>query len=276
VAEPIGTPALRAAIKIGQTVYVLLAGSAAATGSPRPLAAGFSFRDLAAPPALGQPVRVIGDRECQGTLDTAIQLIHQSNWDNEDFDRGIAAPVPECGAVRDPLVAVIHPRGAGLTVVPREEARALLDAARRAVMRRSGQRAGEITEHAYRSQDAIYALVSQSSCAADDEDAVDCVEIEGVVARSVNGRAPEVLIARPLHWPWEEPTDAFFSFAAVCDWNDDGTIELLERMGSNQGAMVRMIAASDHRTGDAVWRAIFTEADGVAVTVSPRAEGGPP
>jgi hypothetical protein len=259
-------------VNVRGVAYVLIAGvTSAPTGIVHPLGDAYQERLLLTPLRLGQPVRVVGERECDGTLSAPVELAHPVG---DEIERAIAARVFGCSG-EGALFAVVYPHGAARVEGAEADARAALDAARAAVRGITSQGEGEIASQTIGFDDALYALVSQSSC--EEGGDTGCTSVAAAVAHMKGDGSADLLIARPASSPWEDADGAHYVFAGITDWNGDGTIELVEQLSSDRGTMVRLIEPSPaERAGRVVWSATTDVEGGIRPRLEPQPSGGPP
>lgn len=208
-------------------------------------------------PASGDPVRVVGEHgTCDGTLGARYRI--EAPWlDSESPNRaGVANEVVGCPGPA--LFAIVHPTPDApwpeLLAEGEPAARAAIEAARRAASALApGARSEAFDASAYRLEGDVYAVAVGPRCD-DGDEAEGCVVAGTAVVVVEPGQAARTLIVRPVHFPWDEPTDADYTTCGVLDVDGDGAIELCERMYSVQRAMIRLVRPGAHRAGEVVWR----------------------
>lgn len=207
--------------------------------------------------ASGDPVRVLRENGtvCDGALGPRVHL-RADFLDVESEERtAIASEVTGCDGPG--LFAVVNPTpdAPWPEVLPDGDAAAApaLEAARAAMSTfLRGTSAASFDAHAYRLEGSVYGLAWGPRC--DDEEEMGCVAAGSAVVVLRPGAAPETLIARRTHFPWDEPTGAFYGPCGVVDVDGDGRIELCERMVADQGSMIRLVRPSDQPSGELAWR----------------------
>ena len=218
----------------------------------------------------GRAVRVYGASAfCDGHLGTPVTL---SGQDGPPYVHAVAAPVEGCAiAVVGPF-AVIAPPPATTQLVPvaadAAEAHELITFAREAAVSSSHATAQQTWRTmAWRAGDALYAEVAGPECCApgDDDCNMDGCEGDGYVAVAMShaGAAPTIVLRRPAHFPWPDPTDDVgFTFGALRDLDGDATVELEESATASGNVMTRLVRVGAQPPGDVVWVAQCSPIDG--------------
>lgn len=205
----------------------------------------------------GSPVRVLlqNGSTCDGTMGARVRL-RADYLDVESEDRdALASEIDGCDG--QALFAIVHPTpGAPWPeTLPDMDpaATSALEAARAAMTTLArGAAPASFDAHAYRLEDAVYGLAWGPRC--EDEEDPSCGPVGSALVVVRPGAAPETLIVRRVHYPWDEPTSAFYAPCGVLDVDGDGRVELCERMGADQGGMIRLVRPGDSRAGEAIWR----------------------
>jgi hypothetical protein len=256
----------------GSPLYVLQRGR-----SPEPAAEGDSDGDVTVwrmGSGDGSPVRVLRENGliCDGTSGARVR-IRADYLDVESEDRAaLASEVTGCEGPA--LFAIVSPTPGAPWPEPLPDddpaAAPALEAARAAMTTLArGAAPASFDARAYRLEGSVYGLAWGPRC--EDEEDPSCGPAGSAVVVIRPGAAPETLIVRRTHFPWDEPTSTYYAPCGVVDVDGDGRIELCERLGADQGSMIRLVRPGEPRAGEVVWRM-----EGATEYALPQAGPAPP
>lgn len=212
----------------------------------------------------GEPVRLVSGRtSCEGVLGPDVDTqIHDAEG---DASTGLAADVRGC-SVTSPLFAIVRPTP--LAQQPVEIPASEPDAAPAIALAEqaaatAGHLRGELRwqrPRVYRMGGALYALVAGPACT-DEEAETGCSPRVAALTRVRPGAAPELVLARPAHWLWqqEELVDCWFAWQGIVDVDGDGVVELIETQIGESAFMVRLVRVGARPAGDVVWLASYRD-----------------